>query len=246
MSRRWGGTLSLGHSTTPGTAASTLAPAGSDLRVLQAGAEVFYIPERFGFRDGRVLQLYANTFQGVYANDASYPNGSDSRVGAIGARYKPLRDYNVVLGVERRLGLGDRAGDDDWLVRVGFSEGGQTDWHPTRDSWMTWQVYTESAYFIEAGRLIQPFDARIGRSWKLPPWYGSVLTPFVGVAGEYDSEQVPRTAAGIGPGVTMRYWFRETRYRAFASYVEFSLQYRWRLTDAQRGGGLFGMLAISF
>lgn len=246
MSRRWGGTLSLGHSATPGLAASTLAPAGGDLRVIQAGAEVFYVPERFGFRDGRVLQLYANTFQGLSANDPDYATGGDSRVAGLGVRYKPLREHNLVVGLERRLALGGRAGDDDWLVRVGFSADRQIDWHPTRNSWMTWQVYTESAYFIEAGRLIQPFDARVGRTWKLPQWHGAVITPFVGIAGEYDSEQVPRTAAGVGPGVTMRYWFRESRHRAFASYAEFSLQYRWRVTDAQRGGGLFGMLAISF
>jgi bacteriophage N4 adsorption protein B len=245
LERRWGTTLSLGHSTTPGTAASTVAPAGGDLRVMQAGAEVFYIPERFGFRDGRVLQLYANTFQGVSANEEGYATGSASRVIGLGARYKPLRDYNLVFALERRLAVGDSAGDDDWLVRVGWSEGRQTDWHPTRDSWTTWQVYTESAYFLEAERLIQPFDARIGRSWKLP-WHGAVLTPFVGAAGEYDSEQVPRTAAGVGPGVTLRYWFRETAHRAFASYAEFSLQYRFRVTDAERGGGLFGMLAVSF
>jgi hypothetical protein len=43
-----------------------------------------------------------------------------------------------------------------------------------------------------------------------------------------------------------RYWFRESRHRAFASYVDFSLQYRFRLTDAKRGGGLFGLLAVNF
>lgn len=246
VSRRWGATLSLGHSATPGTAASTLAPAGGDLRVVQAGAEVFYIPERFGYRDGRVLQLYANTFQGLSANEEGYATGTDSRVAGIGLRYKPLREHNLVLGIERRLAIGDRAGDDDWLLRVGWSASRDTDWQPTRASWLTWQVYTETAYFIEAERLIQPFDARIGLSWKLPPWHGAVLTPFVGLAGEYDSEQSPRTAAGVGPGVMLRTWFRETPQRAFSSYVDFSIQYRFRVTDAQRGGGLFGLLAISF
>ena len=246
VSRRWGATLSLGHSSTPGTAASTLAPAGSDLRVVQAGAEVFYIPERFGYRDGRVLQIYANTFQGLSANQEGFATGTDSRIAGIGVRYKPLREHNLVLGLERRLAIGDRAGDDDWLVRVGWSASRDTDWQPTRASWWTWQLYTESAYFIEAERLIQPFDARFGRSWKLAPWHGAVLTPFVGLAGEYDSEQSPRTAAGIGPGVMLRAWFRETPYRAFSSYVDFSLQYRFRVTDAQRGGGLFGLLAVSF
>ena len=246
LSRRWGATVSLGHSATPGSAASTVAPAGGDLRVLQAGAEVFYIPENYGFRDGRVLQLYANTFQGIYASDENYSTGSDSQVAGVGVRYKPLREHNLVLGLERRFALGDRAGDDDWLVRIGWSAERRLDWQPSRSSWLTWQVYTESAYFLKAERLIQPFDARVGVSSKLPQWHGAVVTPFLGLAGEYDSEQDPRTAAGVGPGVMMRYWFRDTRYRAFASYLDLSVQYRFRLTEASRGGGWFALLSITF
>lgn len=245
LSRRWGATLSLGHSSTPGTAAPGLAASG-DLRVMQAGAEVFYTPESFGYRNERIFQWYANMFQGVSASDGNFATGADSRVAALGARYKPLQNYNLVFAVERRLALGDRAGEDDWLLRVGWSASSETDWHPTRDSWTTWQVYTETAYFIEAERLIQPFDARIGRSWKLPRWHGAVVTPFIGIAGEYDEAQTPRTAAGIGPGIALRYWFGESRHRAFPSHIDFSLQYRYRLTDAKRGGGLFGLLALSF
>jgi hypothetical protein len=245
LSRRWGATLSLGHSSTPGTAAPGLAASG-DLRVMQAGAEVFYTPESFGYRDERVFQWYANMFQGVSASDGDFATGKDSRVAGLGARYKPLRNYNLVFAVERRLALGDRAGEDDWLLRVGWSASSETDWHPTRGSWTTWQVYTETAYFTKAERLIQPFDARIGRSWKLPQWHGAVVTPYVGIAGEYDEAQTPRTAAGIGPGIALRYWFAASRHRAFPSHIDFSLQYRYRLTDAKRGGGLFGLLAVSF
>lgn len=245
LSRRWGATLSLGHSSTPGTAAPGLA-ANGDLRVMQAGAEVFYMPESFGYRNERVFQWYANMFQGVSASDGDFATGTDSRVAGLGARYKPLQNYNLVFAVERRLALGARAGEDDWLLRVGWSASSETDWHPTRDSWTTWQFYTETAYFTEAQRLIQPLDARIGRSWKLPRWHGAVVTPFIGIAGEYDEAQTPRTAAGIGPGIALRYWFGESRHRAFPSHIDFSLQYRYRLTDAKRGGGLFGLLALSF
>lgn len=241
LSRRAGAIFSLGHSSTQGAVAT-----GGGLRVVQAGAEVFYTPERFGFRDGRVLQFYANAFQNVSSSDEGFVTGEESRIAGIGARYKPLRDYNLVFALERRLALGDRAGEDDWLVRAGFSASYRTDWNPTRDTWTTWQLYTESAYFTHAERFIQPFDARVGRSWKLARWHGALLTPFVGIAGEYDSEQEPRTAAGVGPGLAARYWFRETRYRAFSSHVDFSLQYRFRITDASRGGGLFGLLSVSF
>jgi tetratricopeptide (TPR) repeat protein len=246
LSRPFGGTVSIGHSSTQAAIGTGLAAAGSDLRVLQAGAEVFYRPQSLGYRDGRVFQLYANMFQALSANDVDYATGSDSRVAGLGARYKPLRDYNVVFAVERRLALGERAGDDDWVVRAGFSAGRETDWNATRRTWTTWQVYTESVYFIEAERLIVPFEARLGRSWKVPQWHGAVATAFLGVAGEYDEAQQPKSAAGIGPGIALRYWFGETKHRAFPQYLDFAIQYRFRLTDARRGGGFFGQLVFSF
>lgn len=243
LSRRWGIVLSLGHSN-QASAPSGLGVPGRDVRVVQAGAEVAYTPERFGYRNERMFQIYANAFQAVYANDGQYATGSASAVGGLGARYKPLEDINLVFALERRFALGAAAGDDDWLLRVGFSASGGTDWHPTRRSWTTWQIYTETVYFTDAGRLVQPFEARLGRSRKAG--HGLVLTPFAGIGGEYDEAQDPRSAAGAGPGIAARWWFGETRHRAFPGYLELSLQYRFRMTDARRGGGVFGMLALKF
>jgi bacteriophage N4 adsorption protein B len=244
LSRRWSGIFSIGHSTLGGAFTAPGVP-GRDLRVLQAGAEIIYTPERFGYRDGRLFQLYANGFQGLSANDEDYTTGAQSRVLGVGARYKPFRDYYVLFGLERRI-TNSAAEPDDWIARIAYSASRQTDWNPVRDSWTTWQVYTETAYFIEGDRLIQPFDARVGRSWKVARWHGAVATPFVGIAGEYDKAQDPRMAAGIGPGIALRYWFGETVQRAFARRIDFSMQYRYRLTDAKRGGGLFALLSLSF
>jgi tetratricopeptide (TPR) repeat protein len=241
LSRRWGASFSIGH----GMQASGLATSG-DVRVVQAGAEVFYTPERFGYRDERIFQVYANAFRGLSASEDSFVTGKDSQVASLGARYKPLRKYDLVLALERRFAIGEQAGEDDWLARIGFSASRETDWSPTKDSWTTWQLYTETAYFLDANRLIQPFEARVGRSWKAPRWYGAVVTPYVAIGGEYDDALDPKLAAGIGPGLAVRYWFGETRYRAFSNYVDFSVQYRFRLTDAKRGGGVFATLMVSF
>jgi adsorption protein B len=246
LSRRWGGTLSIGHSSTQTGGGTAIAAPGGDVRVVQAGAELTYTPETFGYRNGRVFQFYGNAFQALSANQQGYATGSDSRVAGLGARYKPLEAHNLVFGVERRFALGDRAGDDDWVLRAGWSMSGATDWNPVRTSWTTWQVYTEGAYFIDAERLIMPFDARMGRSFKGLLTPSLVVTPYLGIAGEFDKAQDPRTAAGIGPGLAMRYWFGETRTRAYPAYLDFSVQYRWRVTDARRGEGLFGQLALSF
>ena len=246
LSRRWGATLYVGHSSTQAAAASGLAAAGRDLRVLQAGAEIFYTPESFGYRNGRVFQVYANTFQALSANEPDYATGSRSRVAGLGVRYKPFSDHNLSFGVERHLALGEQAGQNDWLLRAAWSASAGTDWNPVADSWLTWQAYTEAAYFTKAERLIQPFDARIGRSSKISHLHGAVLTPYLGIGGEYDRAQSPSTAAGIGPGLALRYWFGETRDRAFPSHADFSIQYRFRVSEARRGEGLFGQLTVSF
>ncbi|MFP3480399.1 hypothetical protein SB780_36720, partial [Burkholderia sp. SIMBA_057] len=46
------------------------------------------------------------------------------------------------------------------------------------------------------------------------------------------------TAIGVGPGIQFRYWFREGRYTAPASYVDVTVQYRFPLTSAARARGL--------
>jgi tetratricopeptide (TPR) repeat protein len=245
LSRRFGATFTVGNGQQT-IAATGLGAQAGDARIVQAGGEVYWMPEGIGYRNGRIFQLYANMFQTVWASEDAVITGSEARVAGYGARYKPFEALNLVFGVERREAIGARAGDDEWLLRAAFSAGGGTDWDPVRSSWPTWQVYTESAVFTNAKRLIQPFDARAGYSFKLPQWYGTVVTPFIGFAGEYDDGQQEKTAAGIGPGIVVRHWFRESRYRAFASYVDFSLQYRKRVTDARRGQGLFGFVSISF
>lgn len=245
LSRRWGATFSLG-SGTQATAASGLGAAAGDARVVQAGAEIFYMPESIGYRNGRVFQLYANAFQSVWASEDEVITGSEARVAGFGARYKPFETVNLVFALERRIAIGDQAGEDDWLLRAGWSAGGGFDWDPVRTWWPSWQVYTESAYFTQAKRLIQPFDARVGSSFKLSGSYGTVVTPFLGIAGEYDEAQQEQWAAGIGPGIVVRHWFRDSRYRAFPSYVDVSVQVRKRITDARRGQGLFGFISVTF
>lgn len=241
LSRRLGLTLSIGHGS---VAAGAVAPGA--IGVLQAGAEVSFRPPVIGYRDGRIFEIYANGFVGLDSKDETFPTGSESRIAGVGLRYKPLRDHNLVLAAEHRSAIGERAGEDDFLLRAGWSASRGTDWHPVRASWFTWQVYTESVYFTRAERLVQPFEARAGYSWKLSLPRGTVVTPFIGLGGEYDQAQDEEWAAGIGPGVAARYWFRDTRHRAYASYVDFSLQYRFRTTAAERGEGWFGLLAVTF
>lgn len=64
------------------------------------------------------------------------------------------------------------------------------------------------------------------------------IYPHAAVAGDHDNRQPDKTAIGAVPGIQFRYWFREGRYSAPASYLDVTVQYRFGLTSAARARGL--------
>jgi hypothetical protein len=137
---------------------------------------------------------------------------------SVGARYK-LSSQNLVFTAEKLM-TGGRYAYDDWLFRVGYSIDGGIDLHPVKPDWMTWQFYTESAYFVRQQRLVQPVELRYGYSWRIDSISSHlVMFPHAAIAGDYDTRALHKLALGIGPGIGMRYWFRESAYRAPASWI---------------------------
>ncbi|WP_254607794.1 bacteriophage N4 adsorption protein A [Burkholderia aenigmatica] len=205
--------------------------------ILQGGTEVYWQPPKIGYDDGRIFQLFARQYATLYDRSGGV-TGLPTLQWSIGARYKPLSSQNLMLTVEKLM-TGGRYAYDDWLFRIGYSVDDGLDLHPVKPDWQTWQFYTESAYFVNQARLIQPVELRYGHSWRL----GSisdhlVLFPHAVIAGDFDSRAQQRLALGIGPGVGLRYWFRESVYRAPASWLDLNIQYRLHLTDADRAKGL--------
>ena len=74
----------------------------------------------------------------------------------------------------------------------------------------------------------------------------TVLFPHAVAAAEYNSLLVDKLSVGAGPGVSLRHWFREDKYDAPRSYVDFSLQYRFRLSGDDRAKGLFLTSLLSY
>jgi len=52
-----------------------------------------------------------------------------------------------------------------------------------------------------------------------------------------------RTAAGAGPGFSLRYWFRGGYYAVPRSFIEFLLQYCLKIKGGERARGIFTMVA---
>lgn len=230
INRRFGIVASFAYQTGAFSEANTL-----DLA--QGGLEAYWQPEAIGNRNNRIFQIFARGLENIY-DGGDGPVGADTAQAAIGMRYKPFSDWNLVLTLERLFAVGDLA-QTDWLARIGFSLDEGVDLKPWRDDWRMWQFYAESDYLFEAGRFIQTAEGRYGHSYRLGAWSPNlVVSPYLVAGGDYDNRAESRTALGIGPGLSLRYWFNENRYEAPASWAELTLQYRFKLTDADRGEGL--------
>ncbi|HZH25925.1 MAG TPA: hypothetical protein VEY95_01975 [Azospirillaceae bacterium] len=206
--------------------------------------EGYWQPEWFGFQDGRVFQAYARLSNDAPGAGSPAP-GTDSLLGAVGVRYKPLADLNLVLAAERHIAFGDAA-TSDWLVRAGYSGGFGLDLNPVEQTWTFEQHYAEAGYYLQQERALFSAEARYGLTTKL---FGSqTLTgsAYLGAGLSYDQAEPMPFAAGIGPGLSLRYWFRETAHRAPASYVQVDFGYRVPVTASDRAGGIVLQVHVSF
>jgi tetratricopeptide (TPR) repeat protein len=75
-----------------------------------------------------------------------------------------------------------------------------------------------------------------------------IAYPLIG-AQSFDLSDTDRSwSLGAGPGVGVRYWFREDHYNAARSYLDLAVQYRFALGggDTQRAKGLFATATLYY
>ena len=211
---------------------------------IQFITEAFWQPRWFGFRNGTIAQLYARLSDNG-PGIGTTQQGGKALEGTLGVRYKPLAETNLVLAAERHFAFESQA-TDDWLLRAGYSGGHGLDISPVERSWTFEQHYAEVGYYTRQERTLMSGEARYGISSKLADLDSLTGSLYVGGAVSYDSAERRTTSAGVGPGLSLRYWFRETSYRAPASYVNLDLGYRLPLTPSDRVGGVYMQLYLSF
>ncbi|MEM5433761.1 NfrA family protein [Paraburkholderia diazotrophica] len=230
LQREWGFQLSLPYQT------AAFGPEGT-VDVLQPGFEAYWQPPKIGYRDGRILQFFVRGYGTAY-DGAGNVTGAPTIQGSVGVRYKPLPSQNLVVTGERLFKIGSLS-TNDLLFRLGYSSEDGTDLRVTEPSWRSWQAYIEGAYFVNAGRYIIYTELRYGHTWRVTPISEKLTVyPHVALAGDHDNKATDQTALGIGPGVQFRFWFRESKYRAPASWADITVQYRFPLTSAARARGL--------
>ncbi|MGE4239106.1 NfrA family protein [Ramlibacter sp.] len=240
VERKWGVLASLtwrsGGGAEPGFGITN---AGSQ-RTLQAGAEVYWRP--WGFMNGRFVELFARGFQ-TLSSEGGGAQGGDSFAGALGGRWKPFTQHNVVLSFSRLFGKGV---DADWLAQAAYSLDNGTDLRVDVPSWWTTRIAAEVGRYFSPTQTYGLGSAMFGRSYRMGGEQGqNVLFPHVFAAAEYNSALAEKSAVAVGPGVSWRHWFNGDKYHAPRSYFDLTLQYRMHVggDDRIKGGYINGLIS---
>lgn len=246
IERTWGATASLnyrGASLQPG---SGIAPSGTN-NSAQIGGEVYWRP--FGYRSGRPIEVYASVFETVYNKDHSI-TGAPTAQGGVGVRWKPFSETNLIVALQRQIKIGSASGDGDWLARLAYSNSFGTDLRVDQPSWWSGQIFGEVGRYIDHEQTYSIFEGQLGRTYRLDNINPKLtITPHLVIGSDFNSSlkaPAEKTAIGMGPGVNMRYWFREDHYKAPQSYVDFSLQYRFKLSGDDRAEGVVLRTTFSY
>jgi len=239
LSRRWGAIGSVFYDNSEAGAGRI---PGAARGSLQLGTEAYYRP--LGYNGGRPVEVFARAFVTLDSRRGD-AEGGESAQGFVGARFKPLASQNLVVEGSRLVALGSRA-QSDWMVRAAYSATTGLDLQPARTSWPLRHVYADVAHLLDADETFGLAEGRIGRVFRASPRSRLILAPFAGLHAAYDTGLARETALGAGAGLWLRQWFRETELVAPQSYVDLTMQYRFRLAGDRRAEGFFASFSISY
>ena len=239
LDRTWGASGSISYGASSASSGIPTSPGARDS--LQAGVEVYR--RVGGYRAGAPIDVFARVFETVEADTGA--TGAESRQGWIGTRWKPLADTNLVLEGSRMVKLGDAA-RNDWMVRALYSVEQGTDMTIDRRSWPIWRLYADTSGVVDDQQTFGVVDARAGRSFALSADNRTIVSVFGGIGLNYDSALDNAEAVGAGPGGSLRRWFRQTKYAAPRSFVDLTLEYRFRLAGDERAEGLFATFSVNY
>lgn len=247
LSRTWGAYVSANYGAA-GIAPNSYLVGPTNVRgrhTLALGGEIYWRPPLIGYRDGALFELFARGFATAYDEDGG-PTGASTFQPSIGARWKPLREHNLVLEASYLFPV-SKYSREDWLLRVAYSKGEGTDLRVDVPNWLAWQIYGDFNYYVTQPQTVASFEFRYGHAFRMDPISDRlVFWPFLAFGGSYDTGYDTPFALGIGPGITARYWFREDEYTAPQSYVDLTAQYRFKLAGDERAEGLFAGAFLSY
>ncbi len=219
---------------------SGVAPSfGNSATPSQGGINVTYQPHKVGYRDGRVLQLFARLLWNTQAQTLQVEN--DSLQAGIGFRYKPFKEHGLFLGIEKLFEMGENS-IDDWLARSQYS------WYKTFDA----DKSTPNHYYLSIYGDLTFFSGRNrGRSFSWEAGIGKKIrvgsnlfvSPHLVANGSYqEPDRYNGSYTEAGAGVSMQALFGGSQYQADTSSAELRLQYKNNIENDYAGWTVTGVL----
>ncbi|SAL59634.1 hypothetical protein AWB74_02912 [Caballeronia arvi] len=241
--RNWGFSATVnyrGNGTQQGFA---FAPTPGSSNNWQAGAEAYWRP--FGSLGDRMFEVYARGYEN-FGVAGGGPSGVSTLQAAIGARVKPFASTNAIFAIERIVPIGADA-RSDWLARAAYSNGFGDTRRLDVPSWWTGTVYGEAGHYIVNDSTYATANARLGRTYRVDAISPRLTVfPHAVIGMDYDSAIDHSVPVGIGAGVAARWWFRGGPYDAPRSFVDVSVQYRFRVAGDERARGVFFGAVFSY
>lgn len=246
LTRTWGAYASVSYGPVGVAPGSYLVPPSSAANhTVGAGGEIYWRPPGIGYRDGSIFELFVRGFGTLYTDNGG-PTGFDTVQGSVGARWKPLKTENLVFEVSYLFPVGQFS-RDDVLLRAAYSKSEGTDLRVDVDNWRAWQFYADYNYYVMLPETVATFEARYGHAFRMDALSDRlVLWPYLAIGGGYDTAFATPFALGAGPGLTARYWFNEDEYAAPRSYLDLTMQYRFKLAGDDRAEGIFAGAFLSY
>lgn len=237
VTRNWGFDVSVnyrGAGLQPGFSSAT--PSAGTSNNWQSGVEAYWRP--FGSLGDRLFEVYARGYENFGVKGGS-PSGVDTLQAAVGARAKPFAQIDAIVAVERIIPIGSSV-NPDWLGRLAYSGGFGTERRIDVPSWWTAQIYAEGGYYLNAATGYATTNLELGRTFRMdrysPKW---TVFPYAVIGADYDSSVDHSIPVGAGVGISTRYWMRDSKYDAPRSFIDLSVQYRFKITGDDRARGVF-------
>jgi tetratricopeptide (TPR) repeat protein len=204
----------------------------------QGGVELNYRPPVIGLRDGRTLTLFSRLLWSMEPD--SFKVDSETFQSTVGIRYKPFKTHNFNLSVEKLIKIGDSS-QNNWLIRGMYGWTNGFDINFGKKYWNYTTLFGDLGYFIESPDILSFFgEARQGISYNL--WNNIVLTPHAVIDGRIQTkDQSNLSYLEAGGGLSLKYYFNQTRYSAPKSYIEFLFQYKAGIVNIESGFNAIGI-----
>ena len=133
------------------------------------------------------------------------------------------------------------------MIRTGYSRDYNADYQSDKNNWWSYSLYLDAA-------VIKPTDpdifltAQAIGGYNFPVSKDVIIQPRLTTLYSWQKDQFRQASLWeAGPGVNLRYYFNDTKYEAYRSHIDLTLEYRVKISGNSIGGsGPVVSLQINF